>query len=113
MLSRQNRLHLDKDFDRVFKQGRGFYGRFLSLKIKANDLPINRFGILVGTKVSKKAVDRNKIKRRIRAILRAENQQLKPGYDIVIVVFPLILAKKYKEIKEDLKNACQRLKLYV
>jgi ribonuclease P protein component len=44
-----------------------------------------RFGIVVGKNYSSKAVERNKIKRRIREILKEENLQ---GLDVIIVVLP-------------------------
>lgn len=41
---------------------------------------------MVSTKVSKNAVERNKIKRRLREIIRKETLFLKNGYDYVFIV---------------------------
>jgi len=112
MLEKKNRIRLDKEFDRVFKTGQSFYGKVLGLKVAHNDLACSRFGIMVGLKVSKKAVIRNKIKRQIRAIISQELSLLKTGKDVVIIVFPLILDKSFEEIKKVLKNGFERVKLY-
>src|SRR5574344_741566 len=103
MLAKENRITLDKEFDRVFKTGQSFYGKILGIKTVPSSLDISRVGILIGLKVSKKAVVRNKIKRQIRSIVARELLSLKPGRDIVIIVLPLILGKEFKEIEEELR----------
>lgn len=92
----------NKDFDIVFKKGKTKAGKLVFLKILKNNLGINRFGIVVSTKISKKAVVRNKIKRRIREIIRQIN--IKIGFDIVIVAKQEIIDKNYQEIKNDLEG---------
>jgi ribonuclease P protein component len=112
MLAKNNRIRLDKEFDRVFKTGQSFYGKVLGLKAAPNNLGITRFGIMVSLKVSKKAVVRNKIKRQIRAIISQELSLLKPGKDLVIIVFPLILDKNFEDLAKFLKNGLEKLNLY-
>ena len=113
MLEKVLRLTKNKEFDSVFKEGKSVYGRLLGIKIKKNELSYNRFGILLSTKVSKSAVIRNKNKRRIKGIIFEENKIIKQGHDIIIIVFPLILNKKFEEIREDIKNIFTKLKFYI
>ncbi len=112
MLKKENRITRNKDFDRVFKTGQSFYGKILGMKVLQNDLEISRFGILLGLKVSKKAVIRNRFKRQLREIIREELPIIKSGQDIVLIVFPLILDKNFEEIREYFKNGLKRLNLY-
>jgi len=112
MLKKINRIRRDKEFDRVFKTGHSFYGQVLGVKAVANDLGYNRFGIIISTKVSKKAVVRNKFRRQIRAIIRINLDKLKPGHDVVLIIFPLILDKNYQELENIVKNGFKRLNLY-
>ena len=112
MLKKEYRLTKNKDFDKVFKEGRYYHNQNLLIKCLPNDLAYTRFGILVSTKVSKKAVVRNKIKRQIRAILALQLPFLKSGKDVVFVVFPLILAKEIEEIKKIIVTGFDKLNLY-
>lgn len=102
----------DKEFDRAFKLGQSFYGPILGLKAVENDLNITRLGILISTKVSKKAPIRNKIKRQVREIFREELPQLQGGRDVVLVALQPILDKNYQEIQVNLKNGLKKLGLY-
>lgn len=112
MLKQKNRIRLDKEFDRVFKAGQSFYGKDLGFKLAKNDLKVSRFGILINTKVSKKAVVRNKIRRQLRAILYQKLPQILTGFDLVIIVLPQILDKKFEEIEKLLLSGLSRLKIY-
>ncbi len=112
MLKSENRLTKNNDFDAVFKKGRSCYSKIFSVKILPNSLEENRFGILVGTKISKKAVNRNKIKRQIRAAIESELFLLNKGNDCIIVTFPLILDKNFDEITSALRFCLGKLKLY-
>jgi len=109
---KSNRITKDKEFDRAFKIGQSFYTKLFGIKAVDNGLEINRLGVLISTKVSKKAVIRNKFKRRIKEIIRKELPGLKSGKDLVIIVFRPILDKNFKEMEEALIMAFKKLKLY-
>lgn len=96
-----------RDFDNVFKKGKTKAGKLVFLKILKNNSKINRFGIIVSTKISKKAVYRNKIKRRIREIIRQIN--IKSGFDIAITAKVEIVDKNYQEIKNDIESLLQNI----
>lgn len=112
MLKKCNRISYDKEFDRVFKAGQSFYSKVLGLKAVPNERPETRVGILVSTKVSKKAVVRNRLKRQIREIFFLELAKFKGGNDLVIIVLPLILDKSFEEITKDLRRGFKALNLY-
>ena len=112
MLKKNNRIRKNNDFDRAFKLGESFYGKIASFKVVDNGLPNSRLGILISSKISKKAVLRNKIRRQIRAIIDKDLPLLKPGKDLVIVVFPLILGKSFQEISAGLRRGLSKLSLY-
>ena len=112
MLAKINRLTKDKDFDKTFKKGRSSYDKTTGVKTITNNLEVNRFGVVVGIKVSKKAVERNKIKRQIREVVKLQAEKLKNGHDLVIITLPAILGKTYKEIEDSVNSNLKRLKLY-
>lgn len=100
MLSSEHRLRKKKDIDAVFKRGKFFREQFLSLKLKKNNLPHSRFAFIVGKKVSKKAVERNKVKRRLREATREQISDIKEGYDIIVMSFPGAHQKSFTEVKK-------------
>lgn len=112
MLKKIHRLTKDKDFDNIFKNGRSSYNKILGIKATASQQVDSRFGIVVSAKISKKAVERNKIKRQIREIIRARLDKIKSGYDIMIISLPDILGKNYQEIEESINRHFKRLGLY-
>lgn len=111
MLKKENRLSKKKDFDAVWQKGRSSFDKILGVKILPNKLEINRFGIMIGLKVSKKAVERNKIKRRIREIIKISEGDLKNGFDIVISVLPAARDKEFLELEGSVKFNFKRLKV--
>jgi ribonuclease P protein component len=85
MLRKKYCLKKKKDFERVFKQGKGFRQDFLFLKTLKNDLENSRIGIVVSKKVSSKATERNLIKRRLREIIRKKLPEMNNNEDIIII----------------------------
>ncbi|MCK4553470.1 ribonuclease P protein component [Candidatus Parcubacteria bacterium] len=112
MLNKINRLTKDKDFDNIFKNGKSSYDKLIGVKAIQNQLGNSRFGILVSAKVSKKAVERNKIKRQIREIIKLQLNKIKLGYDVVIITLPAILGKSYQEIERSVISHLKKLGLY-
>ncbi len=103
MLSNQNRLREEKDFLNVLKRGRAKTSEFLSVKFIKNNLDFCRIGFLTGAKIFKKAVIRNKIKRRLREAIRKQLPVGVTGYDMVLIARKGIENKKTGEIELLLK----------
>jgi len=102
MLTKNKRLS-KKDFEIAFKKrGKFIKLDFLTFKITENSLNTTRFGISCGIKISKKAVERNKIKRRLNESLRLNLNKIKKGYDILIMPNSEIIEKTYKEIDQSI-----------
>lgn len=108
MLAKKNRLKLKKDFEQVFKQGKGFKQNFLFMKVIENGLDETRFGFVVSKKISNKAVIRNKIKRQLREIIRNQINQIKKGLDIVLIVLPGIENKDFQEIEQTVNKLLKK-----
>ncbi len=83
MLKKTNRLSKSKDIKTAFARGRSFFNPFFTIKFFAQ--PQNqRFTVVVSTKVFKKAVARNRLKRLLREYLRKNLAGLKKGYYVII-----------------------------
>lgn len=86
MLTQEFRLRSAKDISRVYSRGRSGGGQELFVKSLQTGLPKSRAVVVVGKKVSKYAVVRNLIRRRLAGELRQLWPQVAVGYDMVITV---------------------------
>ena len=88
-MHRRHRLTRSQDFDAVYRKGRSTSTRFLVLywfpREEADDEP--RLGLAV-PKDTGTAVQRNRIKRRVREAWRARLESIPAGCDYVLVVRP-------------------------
>lgn len=85
MLKQPHRLVKNSDFTRVLHKGRYTSTQFFLLKYFPNNQPQSRFGFVISAKVSKKAVERNLLKRRLREIIKHNLKTIKDGYDVVFL----------------------------
>ncbi len=58
--------------------------RLLVLSVATNERAHNRYGFIVSKQLGK-AVVRNRIRRRLREVVRALDPQLKSGFDVVLI----------------------------
>lgn len=102
MLKKSHRLAKTTHVKTVFAKGRGFFDTLLTIKyLKRADTA--RFTVVVSTKVSKNAVDRNRIKRVLRECIRLHLPSLAAG-DYAIIVKPAAAKIASKELPGVLKN---------
>jgi len=95
-----NRLNKLSDIQRVFGKGRYFFVGAIGIKFIKNNGSQTRFTVVVSTKISKKAVERNKIKRRIREIIKKDVIPFaKFSCDIVVMAQKGALALSFEETK--------------
>ena len=85
MFSKHLRLAKNKDVKAVFARGRTFFSPLMNVKFVAASQ--SRFTVVVSTKVSKKAVARNRLKRIIREFLRKNLGSLAGG-DYAVILKP-------------------------
>jgi ribonuclease P protein component len=80
--------------------------------IKENEKDVNRIGFTVSKKVSKKAVVRNKIKRRLRCLAKdLLKDDIKKGYDFVFIARATSVDSLYSDAENQLKFAIKKLNL--
>ncbi|MBU2539712.1 ribonuclease P protein component [Patescibacteria group bacterium] len=111
MLPRQNRLTKKRDFDSVFKNGKGAKEGFLFLKTVPNKLSDSRFAFITSQKMSKKATVRNKIRRQLREIIKTNIGIIKKGTDCAIVVLPGFNDVSFWDIEKDMMGLLKKAKL--
>lgn len=84
MLKKTFRLSSSKDIRLTSLRGRSFFSPYFVVKfINVDTGP--RFTVIVSTKVSRRAVERNRLKRIVREALRKSVTAFKPGNYVIIV----------------------------
>ena len=80
---REARLVRRGEFDAVYRAGKRRSSSHFTVFFRANQLPVSRFGFSI-KKALGGAVVRNRIRRRIREIVRCHRMEIPAGWDIVI-----------------------------
>ena len=111
MLAKKYRLTKDKDIQNVLKKGKLFFSPFFNLKILPNNLQNPRFCIVISTKISKKAVVRNKVKRQLRDIIHRNLSNISQNYDFVILAKPAVTITEFKELEKALTYLLEKAKI--
>lgn len=107
-LDKTKRICKRKIFLSLQKKGRRSFGKFLVLVAKINkSLPLGQFGITVSKNVGK-AHERNKVKRRLRHIIRL-NQHLLNDKQLVIMARPSARDCSFTDLCHDLFSTYKRL----
>jgi ribonuclease P protein component len=104
MLKKKYRLTSSSLFQKVFDQGEFRENKFFVVIYRKNNLISPRFGIIVSAKTYSLAVERNSLKRKIRAILNNCSSLFKEGFDIVILTKKGVLEHSFQEIEEALNE---------
>jgi ribonuclease P protein component len=98
------RLLRHADFERVYKQGR----RHFSAHMTVFYLRRTEGGMRIGFTVSRAlggAVQRNRMKRRLREAVRLQQKGTKAAVDVVINPKKSLLTAEFEEIVQDVKRA--------
>ncbi len=132
-LPKQNRLRSSRDFSRVHSKGQRTATKHLvikALKVKvlkkagkgvddSLSAPLlyselekclsPQFGISISRKVSKRAVVRNRIKRRLQAIIRQYLPAIDPCWQVAIVVRPSAVECSFDDFLRELDYLLKKL----
>lgn len=108
MLPPANRLRKEKEVERVFKTGKSVFDPVCGFKFLPNHLFVSRFAVLVGIKVFKSAVKRNRLRRQIREVIYLNLKKIKPGFDFVFIVRPDAKDSEYQVLEKVVLDGLKR-----
>ena len=109
-LPREHRLRRRGDYLHCYRRGRRKGGRYATLFFVPNPLPHPRLGITASRKVAKRAVDRQRLKRRVREIYRRwEHRSQLPPVDLVVNLKPDAKAAGFDELRSALERQLSKL----
>ena len=103
-------LKKNSDFHRLYTRGKSAVNPYLVVYCRKNREGRSRFGYTVSSKLGH-AVVRNRVRRRLREIVRLNGARLVPGYDVVIVARSRCVDAKYRKMEEAYLKAVKKLGL--
>jgi ribonuclease P protein component len=109
---RRFRLTSKAQYQQVFKTPQVSQDRCFRVLAKLNELDYPRLGMAVSTRVSKSAVERNRLKRLVRESFRQHRQLLAeqgPGLDFVVLPGPASIRVSNTDLRASLKQHWQKL----
>ena len=95
------------EYDAVYRDGRRKSGREFAVFLRPNGLDVSRFGWSI-KKALGGAAQRNRIRRRIREIVRLHRQEIAPGWDIVIHPRSSVATTNFLAATDDLLKLLPR-----
>lgn len=104
----QNRISKKKEFDGIFKKGKSAKAPHLIIRYAKSSGNQSRFAFMVSQKVSKKAVVRNKVRRRLSEITRSA-LPLASSFDVVFIALPGIDQVSFPELKTSVASLLKKL----
>ncbi len=108
MLSSKNRLKKEdfktlKDFKKKIFNSKNF-----TLKLYYTGFNSTRFSIIVPVKFSKKAVDRNKIRRQIKGIIFSFLKDIESGFGVIFYVKKEAKDIVFEELKKEITTLLKK-----
>ena len=103
-------LKRNHEFQRLYRKGKSAAAPTLVLYCRQTRRPGHRLGLPVGKKVGG-AVQRNRVRRRLREIYRLHEGELQTGYDIVVVARVKAAFVGYWQMERHFLSAADRLGL--
>lgn len=113
MLSQEYRLRKDRDFQVVFSKGRSVFDSACGVRFAKKQSEYSRFAVVVGTKVHKSAVKRNKVRRQYAEIIRLNMDKIKPGFDVILLTSKEALSIDYYKKEERLLKVLAKAGLLI
>lgn len=98
-------LTKSEQYSAVYQKGSSHADALLVVKALPNGLGFSRYGFSVGKRVGG-AVVRNRVKRRLREILRPT--ELKPGWDIIFIARPAAASADFNGLGKSVYGLLSR-----
>lgn len=114
-LPKTSRLRKPREFQRVYKSGKRFEGRFMTVFILPSETEFQRLGITASKKGVGNAVERNRAKRLLREAFRLSKSELdglNVKFDWVLNARRHLLKVKLEKPLEEFRQIIERVKIY-
>lgn len=97
------RIEIDGKMIQSYSFGMGVYDRSQDFEGNSNNTD-SHFGFIISTKISKKAVVRNRIKRIITEVIRKRLNDIAKGLDVVFLIKPAAVKIDREELEKEVNE---------
>ena len=105
------RLKRSRDFDRVRLEGRTVRGGSLMIGVlEVNQEPAFKIGFVTSKRIGG-AVARNRVRRRLREIVRRDQHGLRTGFWLVLIARPSAAEADYAVLEKDWRRLIERAEI--
>ena len=104
-------LKKNHEFKRLYNKGKSAASSFAVVYCRRNGSAGNRLGLSVSTKLGG-AVQRNRVRRRLKEIYRINEGKVLAGYDIVIVARMKSRYAQFHDIETSVLSLLKKLDIY-
>ena len=99
-----NIIKENKDFASILSKRKFAKNKYYTIYYNDKKEAYYRFGLSVGKKISKRAVDRNKLKRRLKSIIDNNKNYYQKSKDYIIIMKESCLEATYSELEQAFQN---------
>ncbi len=103
-------LKKNSDFRRLYAKGKSAVNPYMVVYCRRNRTGENRLGYTVSVKLGH-AVLRNRMRRRLRELVRLNSPRMKSGWDIVIVARSRCAEAPWQKLQAAFLSSCEKLEL--
>lgn len=109
MLPKPKRLTKYRDFLRIGAKGHAVFGPYATLRVRPVPAEKTKAAFITSTKVFKKAVDRNRAKRRMREVVRLLWAELPANTHLLFVLKPECRDAAWPKLVEEVRRLVGRI----
>ncbi len=109
MLPKAKRLTKKRDFLKLASKGHSVFGPFSTLRVRQTPGHMSKVAFITSTKVFKKAVDRNRAKRRMREVIRLNWSDIPAEMHLLFVLKPESRDAKWEDLTTEVKRMLTRI----
>lgn len=115
MLASKYRFHGHAALRYVFSHGKTYRFKSMSIRVAHNDRrEVSRVAVVISKKVIKASPKRNRVRRRVFEILRADWEHIKPSQDMMMSIYDAsVLDMPHEELADEIKKGLQAADIWV
>lgn len=108
MLKKPDRLRRARDFALLSQRGRVVYAPFYALRLRPSE-GSTKVGFVASKKIFKTAVARNRVKRRMREVLRLLQAEWPQSFDLLFILKVEVLSADFSELQASVRRSFEKI----